>query len=162
MHTERIVDTGRRGFLKASAAISVVAGSGLTLGVWFREACAQGAAPTPTLDPRAFVRIGRDNSVTVIAKHLEMGQGTYTGLATIVAEELDASWDQVKVEGAPADASRVRTAPRSSTTNAGCAFVAGRKSGSTPRWTATARPANHAPPRPARAAVTAESMPPLR
>jgi isoquinoline 1-oxidoreductase beta subunit len=52
------------------------------------------------------LRIGADNSVTVISKHLEMGQGTYTGLATIVAEELDAAWAQVKVEGAPADAKR--------------------------------------------------------
>ena len=35
-----------------------------------------------------------------------MGQGAYTGLATIVAEELDAEWAQVRVEGAPADATR--------------------------------------------------------
>src|SRR5204863_9711542 len=41
-----------------------------------------------------------------IAKHIEMGQGTYTGLATLVAEELDADWAQVRVEGAPADAGR--------------------------------------------------------
>ena len=42
--------------------------------------------------------------MTVIVKHLEMGQGTYTGLPTLVAEELDARWDQVRAEGAPADA----------------------------------------------------------
>lgn len=57
-------------------------------------------------EPNAFVRIGADNSITVIAKHLEMGQGVYTGLATLIAEELDADWAQVKVEGAPADAKR--------------------------------------------------------
>ena len=56
--------------------------------------------------PNAFLRIAPDNSVTVIAKHLEMGQGTYTGLATIVAEELDADWAQIRVESAPADASK--------------------------------------------------------
>src|SRR5690606_37884337 len=55
--------------------------------------------------PNAFVRIGTDDLVTVISKHLEMGQGTYTGLATIVAEELDAA-SQVRVEGAPADGKR--------------------------------------------------------
>ena len=44
--------------------------------------------------------------VTVVAKHLEMGQGTYTGLATLVAEELDADWSQIRVAGAPADAKR--------------------------------------------------------
>jgi isoquinoline 1-oxidoreductase subunit beta len=61
-------------------------------------------APQAELAPNAFVRIGADNSVTVIAKHLEMGQGTYTGLATLLAEELDADWSRVRVEGAPADA----------------------------------------------------------
>jgi isoquinoline 1-oxidoreductase beta subunit len=48
--------------------------------------------------------VAPDNSVTVLAKHLEMGQGSYTGLATIVAEELDADWAQIRVESAPADA----------------------------------------------------------
>lgn len=56
--------------------------------------------------PNAFLRIGADDSVTVIAKHVEMGQGAYTGLATIVAEELDADWQLVRVESAPADAKR--------------------------------------------------------
>ncbi len=50
-----------------------------------------------------FIKIGADGSVTVIAKHLEAGQGIYTGLATIVAEELDADWSSVRVESAPAD-----------------------------------------------------------
>ena len=40
------------------------------------------------------MRIGTDNTVTVIVKHLEMGQGTYTGLPTLVAEELDADWSR--------------------------------------------------------------------
>ena len=44
--------------------------------------------------------------MTVFSKHLEMGQGTYTGLATILADELDADWRTVRVEGAPADATR--------------------------------------------------------
>jgi isoquinoline 1-oxidoreductase beta subunit len=56
--------------------------------------------------PNAFVRIGSDNSVTVIAKHIEMGQGAYTGIATVLAEELDADWTQIRVESAPADAKR--------------------------------------------------------
>jgi len=64
------------------------------------------AAPPAALRfaPNAFVRIADDDRVTVIIKHLEMGQGTYTGLATLVAEELDAAWSQIDVEGAPADA----------------------------------------------------------
>jgi isoquinoline 1-oxidoreductase subunit beta len=56
--------------------------------------------------PNAFIRIGADSSVTVIAKHVEMGQGAYTGIATVAAEELDADWAQVRVESAPADAKR--------------------------------------------------------
>ncbi|MCT7656120.1 molybdopterin-dependent oxidoreductase [Oceanimonas sp. NS1] len=61
---------------------------------------------TALFEPNAFVRIGTDNKVTVMIKHVEMGQGTYTGLTTLVAEELDADWDQMVAEGAPADANR--------------------------------------------------------
>lgn len=51
--------------------------------------------------PNAFVRIGTDDSVTVIVNHSEMGQGVYTGLPMLVAEELDADWSKVRVEAAP-------------------------------------------------------------
>ena len=54
------------------------------------------------------MRIGADNKITVISKHLEMGQGVYTGLATLLADELDADWSQVFVEGAPADNARYK------------------------------------------------------
>ncbi len=53
--------------------------------------------------PNAFLKIAPDNTVTVISKHIEFGQGTFTGLATLAAEELDADWDQMRVEAAPAD-----------------------------------------------------------
>ena len=108
--THRIDNVDRRQFLGASA--------GLTLGFWLGGA-AQAATPSPNAStsatatasspaftPNAFLRIGTDNTVTVISKHLEMGQGTYTGLATLAAEELDAAWSQVRVESAPADARR--------------------------------------------------------
>ncbi|EAU40775.1 Probable oxidoreductase [Fulvimarina pelagi HTCC2506] len=51
----------------------------------------------------AFVRVAPDSTVTVLSKHIEFGQGPYTGLATLVAEELDADWSQIRVEAAPAD-----------------------------------------------------------
>jgi isoquinoline 1-oxidoreductase beta subunit len=57
-------------------------------------------------EPNAFIRIGQDDIVTVYSKHLEMGQGVYTGLATIVADELDADWAQMRVESSEADARR--------------------------------------------------------
>src|SRR6266702_5219348 len=96
-----IVNLSRRDFLKA--------GAGLTLGIAAPGAFAQGGpgqAGGGAFEPNAFVRIGADNTVTVIVKHLEMGQGTYTGLPTLVAEELDADWSQMRVEAAPADAKR--------------------------------------------------------
>lgn len=106
MTTDRIENVSRRHLLQGAA--------GLTLALYLplseaarpaRRAAGAGAAGA-SFAPNAFLRIGEDNTITVIAKHLEMGQGTYTGLATIVAEELDADWSQVKVEGAPADARR--------------------------------------------------------
>ena len=97
----------RRQVLKAGA----VAGAGLILGVALPRGPRPVAAAVPKLSaagdfaPNAFVRIAPDDSVTVISKHIEFGQGTFTGLPTLVAEELDADWAQIRVEAAPADAS---------------------------------------------------------
>jgi isoquinoline 1-oxidoreductase beta subunit len=104
----------RRNFLQASAA----AGAGLIVGFYMPgrggllaaaqegAQAGQAAGAGAAAAPNTFVRIASDNSVTVLAKHVEMGQGAHTGLATILAEELDADWAQVRVESAPADASR--------------------------------------------------------
>jgi isoquinoline 1-oxidoreductase beta subunit len=93
--------------LKGAGAAAV---SALTIGFeWTHPSAAKaasGASSLPPFAPNAFVRIGADDSITIISKHIEMGQGSYTGLATILAEELDADWTQVRVESAPADASR--------------------------------------------------------
>ena len=62
----------------------------------------------PLFAPDAFVRIAEDDTVTVVMKHIEFGQGPYTGLTTLVAEELDASWAQMRVEAAPADDERYK------------------------------------------------------
>jgi len=111
--TDTIIDPKRRALLK----ITAITGAGLTLGFRVGDALAQtrpaanaaaSNAATASFAPNAFVRIGSDNIVTVISKHLEMGQGTYTGLATLLADELDASWTQVRVEGAPADNDRYK------------------------------------------------------
>lgn len=85
-------------FLPGAEAADMAAGPGM-------HATAASAAPA-AFEPNAFVRIGTDGRVTVVSKHIEMGQGTYTGLATLVAEELDAAWSQVHVEGAPANPQR--------------------------------------------------------
>lgn len=89
----------RRTFLE----LTTIAGAGLTLGVAL-PGCARepgsNSAATPLTTP--FVRIAPDNTVTVISKHVEAGQGVWTGLPAIVAEELDAAWTQMRVESAPA------------------------------------------------------------
>ena len=89
----------RRRFLVGAA----VAGAGLTIGFGLpglRPAGAQ--APTDAIVSPfdAYVRIAPDNTVTVLSAHFEMGQGSYTGIATLLAEELDADWSQMRVEGA--------------------------------------------------------------
>jgi isoquinoline 1-oxidoreductase beta subunit len=101
-------DSANRGILNVSRRTLLKGAGGLALGIFFAplirgmDALAAGGP----LEPNAFVRIDLDGTVTVLAKHLEMGQGSYTGLATLLAEELDADWDKVRVEGAPADAKR--------------------------------------------------------
>jgi isoquinoline 1-oxidoreductase beta subunit len=99
----------RRTFLKVTAAL----GAGLTLGIHETQAPAQPAkgarsASAAPFAPNAFLRIAPDSTVTIVAKHTELGQGIYTALAMLVADELDAAWTQVRVEGAPADATRYK------------------------------------------------------
>jgi isoquinoline 1-oxidoreductase subunit beta len=85
----------RRAFLKASAA----AGGGLLLG--FHMPFAAHADDEPVFAPNAFIRIDRKGKVTLIMPQVEMGQGVYTSVAMILAEELDAAFDQVALEAAP-------------------------------------------------------------
>jgi len=64
------------------------------------------ATPAPksaTFAPNAFIRIDGTGAVTLIIPQVEMGQGTYTSLSMILAEELDADWSRVRVEHAPPD-----------------------------------------------------------
>ncbi|SNR41917.1 xanthine dehydrogenase family protein molybdopterin-binding subunit [Paracoccus sediminis] len=88
--------TTRRGFLAGGTGLVLA----LTLPVGRGRAQMTVTGP---FAPNAFVRIGTDDLVTVTIKHIEMGQGPYTGLATLVAEELDADWAQMRAEAAPAD-----------------------------------------------------------
>ena len=88
------IQSTRRGFLKGAAGAALVVGFGP------RGALAaghEGAAINP------FVKISGDGTLTVVLKHFEMGQGTTTGLTTLIAEEMDADWDSVAIEFAPAD-----------------------------------------------------------
>lgn len=91
----------RRDFLKTTltAAGLVIAFSIPGVG---RFARAQGGAkPAPLPAANAFLKIGSDNSVTVLLSHSEMGQGIWTALPMLIAEELACDWSRVKVEHAP-------------------------------------------------------------
>jgi isoquinoline 1-oxidoreductase subunit beta len=93
----------RRAFLTGAAAGAVLLAFRLDL-KGARAAEGSDALSKAPTQPNAFVRIATDDTVTVMIKHLDMGQGNTTGLATILADELGADWRQVRTEFAPADA----------------------------------------------------------
>lgn len=100
----KALPASRRAFLAGSgaAAGAFILGSYIPLGR--RALAAEGGKPKLVTDPNVFLRIGEDDTITVLLKHFEMGQGVTTGLTTLAAEELDASWDQMRFDFAPANA----------------------------------------------------------
>jgi isoquinoline 1-oxidoreductase beta subunit len=92
--SERLV-TSRRALLQAGAAI----GGGLLMGFMVpARATAPGEAG---FSPNAFIRIDPAGGVTLTMPQVEMGQGVYTSISMILAEELDAAWEKVAFEHAP-------------------------------------------------------------
>ena len=105
----RLAKWSRRGFIGAG----VLAGGGLLIGVGVRP-----GNPVGSLSPKvaagageqlinSWVEIDADNIVTAIVPHCEMGQGAHSVLAQMLADELDAAWDQVRVMQAPTDGSYI-------------------------------------------------------
>lgn len=97
-----LANVSRRDFLKTSASAAgglvvafIVPGAG-------RRAFAQATPASKLPPPNAFLRIGSDDTVTVLLAHSEMGQGIWTTLPMLIAEELDADWSRIRVEHAPA------------------------------------------------------------
>src|SRR5947209_17245738 len=97
-----VTPPSRREFLKTSALIS----GGLVIGFVVpgakRFAGAQRQGAGRGFAPNAFLRVGSDDTVTVLLAHSEMGQGIWTALPMLIAEELDADWSKIKVEHAEA------------------------------------------------------------
>jgi isoquinoline 1-oxidoreductase beta subunit len=87
--------------------ISAAAGGGVLLGFSLLETTGITAwaatRASESFAPNAFIRIGRDDSVTLVMPYVEMGQGTYTSMPMLIAEELEVSLDQVTLEAAPPD-----------------------------------------------------------
>jgi isoquinoline 1-oxidoreductase beta subunit len=106
MSTAHEHHAGRRAFLKTSATVL----GGLVIGfylpgkagrAWAGE---QAAAPAIVYPPNAFIRIAADDSITIVVNKSEMGQGVYTSLPMLIAEELEADWQRIRVESAPVGA----------------------------------------------------------
>ncbi len=99
------LDFTRRDFLK----ISATAAGALLVGINL-ESCSDGKSPQfdasgqPLLVPNAWIRISRDDTVTLLVGSSEMGQGVMTAIPMLIAEELDADWAKVRAEFAPAHA----------------------------------------------------------
>lgn len=94
----------RRIFLMGSA---LVVGGGL-FGVWFTDSSAKAKAKSLTVGEgehgfQTWMKIAEDDSVTLYSPHIDFGQGSQTALGQMLADELDAAWDKVKIEQAPAD-----------------------------------------------------------
>jgi len=93
----------RRAFLTTG----VMAGGGLIVGVAMRPGNQAGELSDLLGDDggqlvHAYVRIDSDNTITAMVPHSEMGQGAQTALAQMLAEELDADWNDMRIEEAPA------------------------------------------------------------
>ena len=88
----------RRNFLQAGSA----AGGGLMLSLRLPFASGEAeAADTGSFAPNAFIRIGGDGQIILTMPYVEMGQGTYTAIAMLIAEELEVDLPQVQLEHAP-------------------------------------------------------------
>ncbi|HJU72173.1 MAG TPA: xanthine dehydrogenase family protein molybdopterin-binding subunit [Gemmatimonadaceae bacterium] len=90
------VQLGRRDFIKVGA----LAGGGLLLGVYVPQA--KGSALPAAFEPNVFLRIDPSGEVTITVARSDMGQGVRTALPMIVAEELDAEWQSIRVRQAAA------------------------------------------------------------
>jgi len=92
----------RRDFLKLTIGVS----GGLLVGIYLPEvtgASGSLAAAPDVFAPNAFVRLAADGTISVVCNHSEMGQGVYTSLPMLLADELDADWTKVRYEPAPVD-----------------------------------------------------------
>jgi isoquinoline 1-oxidoreductase beta subunit len=92
---------------RAFISTAVVAGGGVVIGIAMRPGNQVKDLAAKLGDEgeglvHTYIKIDSDNVVTAIVPHSEMGQGVHTALGQMLAEELDADWDQVKVEEAPA------------------------------------------------------------
>src|SRR5882724_5828481 len=87
----------RRDFLKVSSSVA----GGLALGFYMPGRHNVAVAAETTSSPNAWVKIGQDNTITIMVARSEMGQDVYTSMPILVAEELEVDLSKVKIEFAP-------------------------------------------------------------
>jgi isoquinoline 1-oxidoreductase beta subunit len=100
MKTPTLQNSSRREFLKTGVALM----GGLVIGFYLpiRGGRAYAAeVPKQVYPPNAFIRIAPDDSITIVVNKSEMGQGVYTSLPMLIAEELEADWSRISVESSP-------------------------------------------------------------
>ncbi|HEY8920148.1 MAG TPA: molybdopterin cofactor-binding domain-containing protein, partial [Chitinophaga sp.] len=103
--TQDVLNTSRRGFLKTGAMlsgsliISFVIPGAKRLAAMGMPAAEDAAAAV--FAPNAYLSIGADGSIQIVLAHVEMGQGIWTTLSMLIAEELDADWQKIKVLHSP-------------------------------------------------------------
>lgn len=100
--TFQSISTTRRAFLQGAGLVIGIAVAPKAFAASVSQGVpAGGGSALPQMN--AFVKVGTDDTVTILSKHIEFGQGPFTGLATLIAEELDADWSQMRAVHSPAD-----------------------------------------------------------
>jgi isoquinoline 1-oxidoreductase beta subunit len=102
-HEMDLQNPARRELIKRGGLVVAFMWLGGASRVWGYAQGSPITADHPPFAPNAFVRVGSDGSVQLVMPCVEMGQGVYTGQATLLAEELDVGLDQITVEHAPAN-----------------------------------------------------------
>jgi isoquinoline 1-oxidoreductase subunit beta len=102
-HSATALVPGRAAALSRRSFVKLATGTAFVLGFHVALRNTSEAADRSSYAPNAFIRIDPQGDVTLIIPQVEMGQGVYTSLSMLLAEELDADWSRVRVEHAPAD-----------------------------------------------------------
>ena len=103
LETREMVSSSRRSFLKLTATAAIGGGLALTFGLPARGEIRDTLTTDAPFAPNAVLRIDRTGKVTIVMPFIEMGQGTYTSIPMLIAEELEVDVDKVAIEHSPPD-----------------------------------------------------------